>query len=303
MGRPGIAFRHDDQRAEQAVRYVKRADRRDEIPATFIVPVDGSEPSFRAASVAATYGGRFKADVILSAALAGAERQGSETPGWLDQVITGIRYPRVSSMLSRDDDASDAITALIAEAADPVVCMATHGQDTPAAAALGSVATQVLREVGVPVVLVGRHYAERSFVDGPLVVCHDGSPAADAVLAPARAWARALGLLVVVVHVVHRSRVESVAAPPAAIAAAIDFLGCTHTEVVRTSHPAGAIRDVVHEHDASLVALSTHGSTGAADTAMGSVAAWVARESPCPLLVARPLHLTQSDAQTGSEVR
>jgi nucleotide-binding universal stress UspA family protein len=71
--------------------------------------------------------------------------------------------------------------------------------------------------------------------------------------------------------------------------AAADQLGAgTRMEVVAGSFPAGTIRDLAHELDASAIAVSTHGSTAAAEVAMGRVASWVARESASPVLAVRP---------------
>jgi nucleotide-binding universal stress UspA family protein len=113
-------------------------------------------------------------------------------------------------------------------------------------------------------------------------------------LGPASAWARALDLTIVLVHVYHPLDVATATAPPASIAAAHALLGPdTRVELLRSSYPAGAIRNVVDEIGASLVALSTHGRTGLARMTLGSVAMTVVRQSPCPALVTRPTQLTR----------
>jgi nucleotide-binding universal stress UspA family protein len=304
MGCPGVASGRGLPRAARPVTYAGFGDRPDEIPATFVVPVDGSDPSRRALTIAATYARRFDADLILTATAARLDGTApSETPMWLDQAIASTRQLRTRSIVTQDDTAS-AIAAVIAGAAAPIVSMATRGHDTVRTAALGSVAQQVLQAVEVPVLLVGGHCAAQPISDGPLVVCHDGSPAADAILAPARVWARALGSPIVLVHVLHPPDLASGAAPPAAIASAIDFLDCAASaERVHSSHPGGAIRDLVHELDASIVALSTRGRTGLARTPIGSVATWITRERPGPLLVRRPTPLKRFSAPAGHEVR
>ena len=127
------------------------------------------------------------------------------------------------------------------------------------------------------------------------MVAHDGSAAADAVLPAARGWAHTCGLPVVLVYAYHPLDVPSAEHPLDAVRPALEFLGrSTTVEVVASSFPAGAIRNLAHELDASLVALGTHGRTGAASVVMGSVANWVTRESPCPVLVARPRELRSS---------
>jgi nucleotide-binding universal stress UspA family protein len=82
------------------------------------------------------------------------------------------------------------------------------------------------------------------------------------------------------------------ARPDAVLEDACRHLGpSARLEVVAASFAAGAIRDLAHELDASLLALATHGQTGAAAVPMGRVASWVTRESPCPVLAVRPTRL------------
>jgi nucleotide-binding universal stress UspA family protein len=116
------------------------------------------------------------------------------------------------------------------------------------------------------------------------------------VLAPASVWAHALGLPIVLVHVFHPLDVATATTPPEAIDAAHTLLGPdTRVEIVRSSYPAGAIRNLVEEVGASVVALSTHGRTGLARMTLGSVAMTVVRQSPCPALVTRPTKLTREE--------
>jgi len=51
--------------------------------------------------------------------------------------------------------------------------------------------------------------------------------------------------------------------------------------------PAAAILEVAEREKVDLVALTTHGRTGAARWAFGSIAEQVIRHAPCPLLVQR----------------
>jgi nucleotide-binding universal stress UspA family protein len=121
-----------------------------------------------------------------------------------------------------------------------------------------------------------------------MLVCHDGSSAADAVLAPTMTWAAALDLPVELVHVFHPLDVASAEEPTAAICHALDVLGpATPTHLVRHSRPAYAIADAVKELGASLVVMGTHGRTGLGRIALGSVAMTVVRSSECPVLTVR----------------
>ena len=121
------------------------------------------------------------------------------------------------------------------------------------------------------------------------MVCHDGSPAADAILAPARAWARSLNASIVLMHAHPALDLRAAQESTDAIGRAHEFLGPgTCLEEVVHSFAAGAIRELAHELDASLIAMSTHGRSALAPVAMGKSAAWVTRESPCPVLTIRP---------------
>ena len=58
--------------------------------------------------------------------------------------------------------------------------------------------------------------------------------------------------------------------------------------VIRGYSPASTIRGLVDDLEPALVALATHGRTGLARVALGSVATAVVRHSTCPALVVRP---------------
>jgi len=269
----------------------------DGVPSTLVVPVDGSDFSLRALPIASEWAQRFDADVIaVTTPMTLDNERDAQLPVWLEEFVTDDRYPCMRAMVSEETDPLRAVAALVEANTDSMVCMATHARGALGTAALGNVAQQVVREVGVPVLLVGRHCAEEQHEDGPIVVCHDGSPAADAILETARAWAQALGLPIVLVHVFHPLDVATAENPTAAVASAVDFLGPDpRAEVLASSFPTGAMRDLAHELDASLIALSTHGRSGVARVVMGSVASWVTRESPCPVLATRPGQLAERD--------
>jgi nucleotide-binding universal stress UspA family protein len=259
-------------------------------PATFLVPLDGTDFSLRAVPVAERFAAAFDADLhafTTPQTLDASER--AAMPTWLESLVAETTYPRFRASVVEGDDPALAVVEQVGASPRSVVCMATHARGPIGSVALGNVASQVLRQIDVPVLLVGPHCAENAPRHGPMLVAHDGSVAADAVLAPARAWAHACGLPIVLVHVYHPLDVPTAEHPLDAIRPAFDFLGReTTVEVVASSFPAGAIRDLAHELDASVVALGTHGRTRAASVVMGSVAVWVTRESPCPTLVVRP---------------
>ena len=267
------------------------------IPKTLVVPLDGSDFAQRAVAIAAELAGSFDAELVLmTTPLTDDEELRDVPPRWLGEAATASGFPHVRTVLGRDDHAGVAIADLVAGLPDAAVCMSTHGHGRVASAALGSVATDVVRRVSAPVVLVGPDSVDEPNANGWMVVSHDGSEAADAILAPARTWARALGLLVTVVHVLHPLDVEGAQAPTTGVEHVVSYFGeGTTVRVLRSSYPAGAILDLVESVRPLLVAMATHGRTGLARITLGSVATDVVRSCRCPVLVTRPAALGNPD--------
>jgi nucleotide-binding universal stress UspA family protein len=264
----------------------------DNAPRTLVVPLDGSDFAARAVPVARWFARAFGAEVVaLTTPHSIDPSTRDETPAWLGALIAEPSDVPVRASVAATVDVADAVVAELAAHPDAAVCMTTHG--AIGSGVLGNVAQEILRRADVPVLLVGRHCATDQVARGPVVVSHDGSAAADAVLAPARAWAHACDVPLVLVHAYHPLDAASSSRPDAVLDEARRRLGpSARLEVVATSFAAGAIRDVAHELGATLVALATHGHTGSAAVSMGRVASWVTRESPCPVLVVRPATLS-----------
>ena len=177
--------------------------------------------------------------------------------------------------------------------------MATRGRGALGTAVLGSVAQRAVHELGVPTALVGPNSDTDWAVDGPIVVCHDGSVASDAILPAAREWARALRLKVVIVHV-SRPREAATASPPnPAIERAVEFfrddLEDDGVRLPSHRHPAAGILGLVDDVDASLVALSTHGRTAMGRLTLGRISGAVIHAAPCPVLTTRPSNLSSAE--------
>ncbi len=258
------------------------------VPTRLVVPLDGSDFASRAVPVACRFAAVFGAEVVAITtphSLDGA----LDTPAWMIDLAARTWGAPMRTVVALAGDPATAVADQVAEGPGAAVCMATHARGPVGSTALGNVAQDVLRRAGVPVLLVGRHCEVDVDRHGPIVVPHDGSRAADAVLGPARVWADACGVPLVLVHVYHPLDRETPVHPEAALVAAADQLGAgTRMEVVAGSFPAGSIRDLAHELDASAIAVATQGSTAAPDVAMGRVASWVARESASPVLAVRP---------------
>jgi nucleotide-binding universal stress UspA family protein len=260
------------------------------VPNALVVPLDGSDFAARAVPVARRFAAAFGSEVVaLTTPHSIDQSTWEETPAWLAALVAEPSDVPIRAVVTVTPDPGDAVVAEVAAHPGAAVCMATRARGAIASGVLGNVAQDIVRRVDAPILLVGRHCATESPAHGPIVVAHDGSSAADAVLAPARAWAHACDVPLVLVSVCQPLDTTTPDHPGAALRDACRRLGPTaRLEVVVASFAAGAIRDLAHELDASLVALATHGHTGAAAVSMGRVASWVTRESACPVLVVRP---------------
>jgi nucleotide-binding universal stress UspA family protein len=248
------------------VEHPSAAFRSDPRPTTFFVPLDGSSIADRALPVAR----------VVSSAF-GASLRVADVPA------------------EPDDPTKDDIGEFLATATggrnDTVICLADRGHAEQPSFGYRDLADRVLPRLGGPALIVGPHCSSGSFqLDGPVLVCHDGSAAAGQILPPAITWATGLDVPIVVIHVTDPSDVAGGRTARASVADVLDRLGpSVEVEWVRSSQPAVAIRSLAREVDASIVAMSTHGQTGLGRTLLAGVTAWVVREAFCPALVRRPV--------------
>ena len=235
------------------------------------------------------------ADLVLVTTTMARHPGTGMSPVWLDAASASVTGVTVRTEVLDEHPAAAAIATVMGSVPDPVLCMATHGWGAIRTSVLGSVGEDVVRTLGAPFLLVGPHAAaDRGSTlefTGPVVIGHDGSPAADAVLPAALEWARALETGILVVNAFHPLDVESACAPHRGHRACRRQAGAggvnTGVRVVRSSFPAGEILEAAREVSASIIAMSTHGRTGLAQP-LGSTTAAVLQSSRCPVLVTRP---------------
>ena len=181
---------------------------------------------------------------------------------------------------------------------DDLVVMATHGRSGIGKALLGSVAEDLLKRTERPVVLLGPNgKAPKRLTGGILVVTTDGSPTSALILPRAAIAAKALGMSVRVVSVSaaggtplggnDRDTVDR------AVESAVAFFtqeGVTATaEELVGAEAATAVTDWCAANGVALLAMSTHGRSGIARTALGSTTIKAVHSSACPVLVQRAI--------------
>ena len=127
-----------------------------------------------------------------------------------------------------------------------------------------------------------------------ILVSLDGSPASESVFPAIMPFVRAYAPEVAVLYVFEDP--EASYMPPARIAKACSALRRTNVNAyleLRDGVPAEEIVRAAREKKADLIALSTHGRSGAFRLVAGSVAEEVLRRADVPVLVTRPSTVIQ----------
>ena len=186
-----------------------------------------------------------------------------------------------------------------------LVVVGSHGRTGLSRVVLGSVAEKILRYAHSPV-LVAREAKKSGVV---LAATDLSDPSLPAVAASAEE-ARRRGAKLTVLFVVDLTAAAFAAAagglfgaigalPPAALQretqealqktleSALERFGATGEPLVRQGAPASVITETAEELGAELLVIGTHGRTGVARVALGSVAERVVRTAGCPVLAVR----------------
>ncbi len=264
-----------------------------------IVPVDGSDASWRAAAVAVALARRADASVAVVEVV-------------FDRHDVADAEARLAERLEQHDTTGVEVTTHVHVAAESVaqaigneverhpeatVVLASHGRGR-SAALLGSVTEELLEQTFGPVLVVGPHVTH-SGLDGPIVATVDGSRASESVLPLAAAWGIELGSEPWIVEVADPDTTPtgdvSESAYPARLARKLakDSGHPVQFEVLHGEHVHDEIADFAQSIDAAMIVASTRGRTGMSRFVIGSTAAAIVRHAPCPVLLVRPPHLAK----------
>ncbi len=296
---------------------------------TILVPLDGSELAESVLPYAEQIAGRTGSELVLLSAvyLSSAwsdwpmrEDLGKETAAaqmYLEAMRDQLksRGLNVKTVMAYQPEAESILNAASDEDAD-LIAMSTHGRSGISRWIFGSVADKVLHATHRPLLLVrAREAEERSpaRIDR-IVVPLDGSELSLSVLPYVEEVAETLGASLVLVHAVQPVDIyPGSEMTPARVGTILDdlqahgqsFLTRVAQEieargklkarsVVNISFPADEIVRVAQEVDAGLIAMATHGRSGARRWIMGSVANAVVRRTNIPCLVIRPEEVQQT---------
>jgi nucleotide-binding universal stress UspA family protein len=267
--------------------------------ARIVVPLDGSRLAATAVGPARSLAEVTGASLLLMTTHWDDDVGGAEE--YLAGQAARLDVGHLETAIIHDRTAPDAI---LLEAHDPdtVICMSTHGRSGIGRAALGSIAETVLRDAHHPLLLVGPGLERGAWelahwpTNGQLLVPVDGSKNSEAIVPTASEWARMLGLRASVAHVVptsvglvveRRDRPLQAAVLRRVADALPDASGVAGWEILHGTDVADSLVGYARERSVTLIAMATHGRTGFARFALGSIATRVVHKSPCPVLVLR----------------
>lgn len=298
-----------------------------------VVPLDGSRFARAALAPAAWLARELGAGLVLVQAATPAHVPGVEPDlerrlGESDaarslheaaasEAVGGLPVSQVLITGSLADTPAEAILTAVREANADLVVMATHGRTGLGRAVLGSVADAVVATSPVPVLLVHPQRQDSSTEtisgqhrpDGPhLLVALDGSPEAEAALAPATKLAKGLVAQIELARVLAGTAEPAAPDAPSVVEAAARYLEKRAQAVQEAGVPAGRVhtallyangRDVTdtllahaERSHARLLVIATHARRGLARVLRGSVEAAAAARTQLPILVVRAQRVT-----------
>jgi nucleotide-binding universal stress UspA family protein len=251
-----------------------------------LVPLDGSDMAERALVPAQRLAKGFDAAVHVVASARRDER-------WWYEGYVGQLRGRIAGTTTQVSDEPDPVRAIVAAARelDPcIICLATHGRSR-SAAIVGSTFARIAAERAGPLVAVGPRVStsvDRADASDHLVVCLDGTAAAEQALPLAAAWARTLGWRITAVTAADpvlvdrdlESYLRDVARRPD-----LEGLAVGTRVLWGMEYPHLLIGHYAEREPTGLLVATTHARTGFARAALGSEAARIIHRSPVPVLV------------------
>lgn len=218
-----------------------------------------------------------------------------------------VNSVRVTEATRRDVSPAPAILNYAAEADVDLIALGTHGRSGPRRILLGSVAEEVVRKAGRPVLTVRKG---EDVASGPvpqtldrLLVPIDFSDPAREALQAAKEWAALYDARIDALHVIPEKL------SPAFYVGGISSIYDMHPDIEEkvearlrsfladTDGPSvdlrpqvvvgNAVPDIItfaEDNETDLVMMSTHGRTGLDRFLLGSVVEKVVRHVPCPIV-------------------
>lgn len=231
---------------------------------------------------------------------------------YLQEVADGFRQVGLEvQQVVRQGPAAEAIVDYADQIGIQQIVIATHGYSGISRWVHGSVAERVLQSAGVPVLLVRARTKTQTASDQVMscqriLVPLDGSAIAEQVLPSVTSIAQALGAHIALFRVpivsvsgswrgdwamalegTFATAEHTAKAYLERVAQKLQALGIEVSTAVRTGAVADSILEYAESNQIDLIAMCTHGRTGVARWALGSVADRVLRAGHTPILLVR----------------
>ncbi len=269
-----------------------------------VMPTDGKDTSLAVFAVAKRLARACDAPVTVLSVIGpdeNADEVRSQLRARLHERDHDFDPARDRVLVAQGVEPAAAIIAELERVPGSLLCLRTSGR-ARTEPFIGLVTDTVLRATTTPAVLVGPNVDTTTWeLDGPLVLCTDGSVTATTMVPVAAQWGIAIGAEVTVVSV----------SPPGTSASADVIDAALPAQVARRlgsdiGRPVGydalhgtAVADTIiryaTDHHASLIGAATHGHTGLKRVALGSTVMSIVHRSPIPVLTQRPPEFAQED--------
>jgi nucleotide-binding universal stress UspA family protein len=259
------------------------------------VPVDGSEFSHRAVSVAERFADLAGAALHLFSVVTD-EAEVMERSILLEKIAVGRE--RAERSVVTGSDPAGAIVNEVRKATGAAVCMATHGRGR-SAALVGSVATRVVALGGDPILIGPRTDIDRAL--GGVVACVDETPESAALVPIALHWSELLRTHPVVIIVAEPVPPAVMIGPPRRrfgpdddVDAYLDHLVAPwrwkgYEIETRALYdpisPADGVDAYLREHPALLAVVGSRARIGIKRVVFGSTSAQIVHRGAAPVLV------------------
>ncbi len=260
-----------------------------------LVPLDGSVPATVALRVGEQLADRWRADLhVLTLVRKGEietgvnsiiERQVAQVSQRPEVTVRPLSYS-VADDIASEFDAVD----------DTLVVMSTWARGRTAGM-IGNVAEDVLRLLRQPIVVIGPQAdVGINWPKGPMFIATDDSHFGATIVPVAARMAEQLAVDTSLITVIDSSAVPAGIDRAAETNVLAGLAGTVESitgrevdyDVLHGDDPAKEIVDHARRYGGSMIALSTHGRSGMARIAVGSVAMDVVHNAHCPVLLSRP---------------
>jgi len=247
-----------------------------------IVPFDNSADAQRAAVVGSDLADLLHTDLVLATMGDSSLQPGSRTK----RRAQSLSDDAATIWVEPGRSVVAALSTMTRYRPQSLICLATHARTGVLRAVYGNLAEQLLRDLEVPVLLLGPRCREPKVAAiGHIVVCVDHSPASVTAVSLAASWARHQAVNATIAYAQARDEIA------ADINELILPLEQRCAIVKKVSFPRDAyldgVLDIVTHSTSSLIVVAAHMTSGLGRLHHDRLVTELSLRSPVPVLVRR----------------